>query len=300
MMKKAVVTGGAGFIGSHLVDKLIKMGISVSIIDDLSSGKIENINQNADLWKKDLATVDIDALTKYMQGVDCVFHCAAKARVQPSIENPLPFNKANVDGTLKTLIASNKSGVKKFIYSASSSCYGDTKILPTPENAPIDPLSPYALQKHIGEEYCRLFSKLYELDTVCLRYFNIYGERMPSDGSAYSLVLSVWERQYKNNEPLNITNNGNQRRDFTHVDDVVEANIIAATNNKKFNGESFNIGTGKSLSINEVADMIGREKIYGEKRIEPFETLADNKKAILKLGWKPKRNFKKFIERTFR
>ena len=298
-MKNVLVTGGAGFIGSNLVEELLDRKVNVKVIDDLSSGKIENIPKGVDFLEKDLSTISIDSLCNFIEGVDIVFHLAAKARVQPSIDDPMSFNKANVDSTLNTLFASNKCGVRRFVYSASSSCYGNTRIIPTPETAPKNPLSPYGLQKYIGEEYCKLFSEIYDIDTVSLRYFNIYGERMSHDG-AYSLVLAVWKNQFEKGEPLTITNDGNQRRDFTHVDDVVSANLLAATRDDNFNGEAYNIGNGKSLSMNEVVDMIGSDRVYGEKRLEPFETCADNTKAIRDLGWEPRGSLRSFIDKNFK
>ena len=177
-MQTAVVTGGAGFIGSNLVDKLIEQGIKVIVLDDLSTGKKENINPKAEFIECDISTASQVDLTFYINGADVVFHTAAKARVQPSIDDPLTFNKANVDGTLNMLYASHKVGVKRFVYSASSSAYGNATKFPTPEEHSTDPLSPYGLQKYIGEQYCKVFSKVYNLDTVSLRYFNVYGNRM--------------------------------------------------------------------------------------------------------------------------
>ncbi len=293
-MKKVIVTGGAGFIGSNLVDKLISKGIEVTIIDDLSTGNVENIHPKATWIKLSLQDLDtnIDPIgiegiqINIFKDVDVVFHLAALARVQPSIEDPITFNKVNVEGTLKLLFAAAKAGVKRVVYSASSSCYGDTKVFPTPENSITNPLSPYGLQKYIGEQYCKMFSEVYGLDTCSLRYFNVYGEKMNLDG-AYKLVMGIFAKQLLNGEPLTITNDGTQRRDFTYVGDVVEANILAAKYPDKLNGESFNIGNGKNYSVNEVADMLGGEKTYGEKRLEPYETLADNTKAKKVLGWNP-------------
>ena len=273
-MKKVIVTGGAGFIGSNLVDKLISKGIEVTIIDDLSTGKVENIHPKATWIKVSLQDLDTNIDPIGIEGiqidifkdVDVVFHLAALARVQPSIEDPITFNKVNVEGTLKLLFAATKAGVKRVVYSASSSCYGDTKVLPTPENSITNPLSPYGLQKYIGEQYCKMFSEVY---------------------GAYKLVMGIFAKQLLNGEPLTITNDGNQRRDFTYVGDVVEANILAAKYPDKLNGESFNIGNGKNYSVNEVADMLGGKKTYGEKRLEPYETLADNTKAKKILGWNP-------------
>ena len=292
-MKKAIVTGGAGFIGSNLVDNLIEQGVEVIVLDNLSTGKKENINPKATFYNKDVSKITLLDYDLF-KGVDVVFHLAAMARVQPSIENPFPPNEVNIKGTLNILFASHKAGVKRVVYSASSSCYGDATKFPTPEEHPTNPLSPYGLQKYVGEQYCRMFSEVYNLDTVSLRYFNVYGERINLEG-AYCLVLGVFTKQMLEGKPLTITNDGNQRRDFTYVGDVVDANILAATHENKLNGEVFNIGNGKNYSINEVADMLGGEKTYGEKRIEPFQTLADNTKAQEWLGWNPQGNLKKWI-----
>ena len=295
-MQKVLVTGGAGFIGSNLVDRLIDMGISVTVIDDLSTGKKENINPEAEFYECSLVDLnDLNAKTIFSD-VDVVFHLAALARVQPSIEDPINFNKINVDGTVKVLYYANKAKVKRIVYSASSSCYGDATKFPTPETHSTNPLSPYGLQKYIGEQYCKMFSEVYDLDTCSLRYFNVYGERMALDG-AYKLVLGIFAKQMLQGKPLTITNNGNQRRDFTYVQDVVDANILAAQTKGKLNGESFNIGHGKNYSVNEVADMLGGEKTYGEKRLEPFQTLADNQKAKDILGWNPKGDLPTWIKK---
>ena len=294
-MKKAIVTGGAGFIGSNLTDELIKQGVEVTVLDDLSTGKKENINPKAIFIECNLATVSQTDLTSYINGADTIFHLAALARVQPSIENPLPYNDVNVTGTLNILFAAHQMGIKRVVYSASSSAYGETEILPTPESAPTNPLSPYGLQKYVGEQYCKMFSEVYGLDTVSLRYFNVYGERMSLEG-AYKLVIPIFADQMLKNKPLTITNDGNQRRDFTYVGDVVNANILAATNPEDLKGEVFNIGNGNNYSVNELADMLGGEKTYGEKRIEPFATLADNSKARKTLKWDPKGNLPTWIE----
>ena len=294
-MQKVIVTGGAGFIGSNLVDELVNKGIQVSVIDDFSTGKIENTNKLVYYWKQDLGKVDIKELTQFMKGVDVVFHTAAKARVQPSIDDPLSFNKSNVDGTLNVLWAAYKAGVKRVIYSASSSAYGNATKFPTPEDHSTNPLSPYGLQKYVGEQYCKMFSEVYGLDTVSLRYFNVYGERMSLEG-AYCLAMGIFAKQMLDKKPLTITNDGNQRRDFTYVGDVVNANILAATYYDQLSGDVFNIGNGNNFSINEVADLLGGEKTYGEERIEPFETLADNSKAKLILGWEPKGNLSSWIK----
>ena len=295
-MKKAIVTGGAGFIGSNLVDKLIEQGVEVTILDNLSTGKEENINPKAKFINCDISTASEIDMLFYINGADVVFHLAALARVQPSIEDPISFNEVNVKGTLNVLLAAHKAKVKRVVYSASSSCYGDATKFPTPEEHSTNPLSPYGLQKYVGEQYCKMFSEVYNLDTVSLRYFNVYGERMNLEG-AYCLVLGIFAQKMLEGKPLTINNDGEQRRDFTYVGDVVEANILAATHKEPLNGEAFNIGNGKEFTVNEIADMLGGEKQYGNKVIEPFRTLADNSKALLMLNWDPKGDLPTWVEK---
>ena len=205
-MQKVIVTGGAGFIGSNLVDELIEQNIEVIVIDDFSTGFQKNINPKATLHWLDISRHK-NQIEKLMVGVDVVFHLAALARVQPSIEDPQTFNKINIEGTLNVLFAAHKAGVKRVIYSASSSCYGNNKTFPTPETELTNPLSPYGLQKYVGEQYCKMFSEVYNLDTVSLRYFNVYGERMNFEG-AYKLVIAVFAEQIMKNKPLTINNDG--------------------------------------------------------------------------------------------
>lgn len=294
-MKKAIVTGGAGFIGSNLVDKLIDNGVEVHIIDDLSTGFKENINPKATFWKQDISKLNPDKPWKELEGTDVVFHCAALARVQPSIKDPVHYDNINTGGTLKMLMLANNLKVKRFVYSASSSCYGDCTVFPTPESAPTNPLSPYGLQKYIGEQYCKMFSEVYGLDTVSLRYFNVYGERMNLEG-AYKLVIAIFAGQMLDNKILTINNDGEQRRDFTYVQDIVDLNIRAATHSEELKGTSFNAGNGENFSVNELADMFGGEKTYGNKVLEPFQTLADNSKAKSILGWNPKGDLTSWIQ----
>ncbi len=296
MIKKAIVTGGAGFIGSNLVDKLIDMGVEVHIIDDLSTGFEKNINPKATFHKIDISTLNPDLAWYEFKDTDVVFHLAALARVQPSIENPIPFDSVNIGGTLRMLKLAHNLGVKRFVYSASSSCYGDATKFPTPEEHSTNPLSPYGLQKYVGEQYCKMFSEVYGLDTVSLRYFNVYGERMSLEG-AYKLAIPIFANQILNGKPLTINNDGEQRRDFTYVGDVVNANILAATNPEDLKGEAFNIGNGDNYSVNELADMLGGKKSYGNKVIEPFQTLADNSKALLILDWDPKGDLPTWIKK---
>ena len=228
-MRRAIVTGGAGFIGSHLVDQLITRGIEVTILDNLSTGKKENINPKATFIECDISTVSYTDLTFYVNGVDTIFHLAAKTAVQESIESPVLYNDINVKATLKLLEAAAAMKVKRFIFSSSSSVYGNAEI-PTNERHALNPISPYALNKLIGEQYCKLYSEIYNLDTVCLRYFNVYGNRMNNEGG-YKLVFPIFKEQISRNESLTINNDGEQRRDFIHVDDVVQANILAAMHN---------------------------------------------------------------------
>ena len=294
---KCIVTGGAGFIGSNLVDRLIDDGHEVIIIDNLFTGKKENINSKA-IWN------DIDIgistapsyLEKIMEGVDVVFHLAAKARVQPSIEDPISFNNTNVTGLLNILHSCKEAGVKRFIYSSSSSVYGNAEQIPTTEECRLNPISPYALQKLIGEQYCKLYSELHGLETVCLRYFNVYGNRMNLDG-AYRLVIPIFAKQKLDGDPMTINGDGEQRRDFTYVGDVVEANIKASNMKVKFGGDIFNIGNGDNRSVNEISDMIGGDRIHRDPVIEPKETLADNTKAKEYLDWKPTIKIEEWIKK---
>lgn len=284
-MAKIIVTGGAGFIGSNLVDALIKKGHEVLIIDNLSTGKRENINPLATFFEYNLC--DFDKIRPIFEGVDFVFHEAALPRIPLSIEKPKETNDVNVGGTLNALMASKEAGVKKFIYAASSSATGGSVKLPTQEDVPCRPLNPYALQKYVGELYCRIFHEIYGLPTVSLRYFNVYGPRQPREGS-YVPVVGIFLMQKINNQPLTVTGDGNQTRDFTHVFDVVRANILAMESDKVGRGEVINVGAGHNHTINEIAGMIGGEVKHiplppGEMR----DTLADIAKAKEILGWQP-------------
>ena len=291
-MQKVVVTGGAGFIGSHLVDELIKQGIEVTILDNLSTGKKQNINPKAKFIDCDIFKDTWGDLIFLLNGADTIFHLAAKTTVQESIKEPSLYNNVNVVGTLNLLEAAAAVKVKRFIFSSSSSVYGNAKV-PTSEDHPLNPISPYALNKLVGEQYCKLYSEIYNIDTVCLRYFNVYGDRMNNEG--YKLVFPIFKEQILNNKPLTINNDGKQRRDFIHVDDVVRANILVAKYRNNFNGDIYNVGNGKSYSINEVADMFGGKKQYGNKVIEPFETLAETAKIDLDLNFQTKKELKTWI-----
>lgn len=282
--KKVVVSGGAGFIGSHLVDALIGEGALVDVIDNLSGGKKEYVNEKAVLSVLDVR--NYDAIAPIIKGADYVFHLAALPRVQYSIEHPVETHEVNVVGTLNVLRAAHTGGVKRLVYSASSSAYGNQEKLPLSEDMTAHPLSPYGLQKYEGELYARLFSDIFGLPTVCLRYFNVYGLRHDPEGP-YALVIGKFLKQRKEGKTLTITGDGTQTRDFTHVNDVVRANMLAATSANVGKGEAINIGAGNNRTINRIADLIGGEKEYLPPRIEPKHTCADIQKAKELLGWEP-------------
>jgi len=271
---RVLVTGGAGFIGSNLVDELVKTH-HVTVVDNLSTGKRENINPKAEFLYGDISDRRFVAPLPVR---DVVFHTAALARIQPSIKDPIPPHDANVNGTLNMLEYCRRGS--KMIFSGSSSVFKGDK-LPTDEHSTISPKNPYALQKWICEQYIHLYHRLYGLDCAILRYFNVYGERQLTEGS-YATVLGIFLKAKSEGEPMQITGDGEQRRDFTYVGDVVAANIAAIT----WRG-TFNIGRGKNYSVNEIADIIGGEKRYIPARPgEVRQTLCDNSKAK-KYGWKP-------------
>ena len=292
---KYVVVGGAGFIGSNIVDKLVEQNHEVVIIDNLSTGKMENVNPKAKLCVVDIMKPhNAECLVDCMKGADTVFLLAAKARVQPSIENPVEYETNNTIGTLNVLKCASDAGVRRVVYSASSSAYGNTEKLPSKESDPVNPLSPYGAQKYYGEVMCKMFSEVYGLETVSLRYFNIYGERQ-NVGGAYAMVIGIFVDQLLNGKPMTIRGDGEQRRDFTYVGDVVNANILASQSENVGNGEVINIGNGDNRSINDIADMIGGDKVNVDPVIEPKATLANNSLAEELLGWKPTQNIEDWI-----
>ena len=292
---KYVVVGGAGFIGSNIVDKLVEQNHEVVIIDNLSTGKMENVNPRASVEYIDISNEnECPSMVEIMSGADALFLLAAKARVQPSIENPVEYETNNTIGTLNVLKCASDAGVRRVVYSASSSAYGNTEKLPSVESDPINPMSPYGAQKYYGEVMCKMFSEVYGLETVSLRYFNIYGERQ-NVGGAYAMVIGIFADQKLRGEVMTINGDGEQRRDFTYVGDVVNANILASQSEKVGKGEVINIGNGDNRSINDIADMIGGERIHREPVIEPKETLADNSLAEKLLGWKPTQNIEDWV-----
>ena len=282
--KIAVVTGGAGFIGSHLAATLLMEGFVVRVVDNLLGGKREHVPKGAVFFEKDIN--DTASLTEIMTGASFVFHLAALPRVQYSIEYPVESTRVNVDGTVSVLKAAHDAGVKRVIYSASSAAYGDQDTMPLTEDMQASPKSPYGLQKYIGELYCRLWSETYGLPTVSLRYFNVYGPGASAEG-AYALVIAKFLEQRALGKSMTITGDGTQTRDFTHVRDVVRANILAAHSQKVGKGEIINIGSGQNVSVARVAELIGGPVEHSAPRLEPHDTLADNTRARTLLGWEP-------------
>lgn len=291
-MQKVVVTGGAGFIGSHLVDALVSK-YDVVVLDNLSTGKKSYINKKAKFYKVDVK--DYKALRKHFKGAKYVFHLAAQARVQPSIVDPSKCFDNNVLGTFNVLLAARDEKVKRVIYSASSSAYGDENKVPFREDMHTYPKNPYALFKLMGEDMCKMFYSLYDLETVCLRYFNVYGDRQPTTG-AYATVIGIFMDQKKKKQPLTVVGTGRQRRDFTHVSDVVQANILAI-DSVDAPGETINIGTGKNYSVIQVAKMISKDIKFIPQRLgEMKETLADISWAKKVLHWSPKVELKEWLK----
>jgi UDP-glucose 4-epimerase len=283
--KKAVVTGGAGFIGSHLVVQLVADGYDVHVVDNYAAGKKES-RLCAGATYHDIDIVDLEKLRPLFAGATYVFHLAALPRVQFSIDHPQEAHNANVVGTFNVLLAARDQKVAKVIYSASSSAYGDSDTLPLVETMPAHPKSPYGLHKYIGELNARLFSDIYGLPTVSLRYFNVYGPGGDA-ADAYALVMPKFLEMRMQGKAMVIFGDGTQTRDFTHIHDVVRANIAAATRDTVGKGEVINIGAGNNVSINTVAELIGGPVEYAPARLEPHDTLADNSLAKKLLGWEP-------------
>ena len=295
---KYVVTGGAGFIGSNLVDELVKNGHDIHIIDNFSSGKKENCNSKVEVHSLDISEhKNLKQMSEVLNGCDAVFHCAASARVQPSIADPINYEKNNTIGLINILKTAVDSNVRRFVYSASSSAYGPTDKLPSYENDPVNPISPYAAQKYYGEVTCRMFSDVYNIETVSLRYFNVFGERQ-NLGGAYATVIGIFLNQLSKNIPLTVNGDGKQRRDFTYVGDVVSANILACNSLNVGKGEIINIGSGKNISIYTVAKMLSNSIEFKKALKEPFANLASIEKAKKLLDWEPQTSLESWIERN--
>jgi len=293
MKTKIIVVGGSGFIGGHLVDKLIELEYDVHVIDDFSSGTY--MNDSAHYYPFDISTVSQIDICNVLRDSEVVIHLAAKARVQPSFENILRYDRVNVFGTLNLLEACVKCGIKDFIFASSSSVYGNKwNNTPSHELDHLDPLSPYALQKVIGEEYCSLFESMYGMNCRILRFFNVYGERM-IEGGQYQQAIRIFLDNYSKGEAFKIFGTGEQRRDFTYVQDIVDGII------KSFQTECrgvFNLGSGQNHSINALCNMIdyNHPKEHLEAKKEPLITLANNELAKKVLKWEPKMKLETWIK----
>lgn len=298
-MKKYIVTGGAGFIGSNLVDRLLSEGHSVVVIDNESSDAHDYFYWNDAAENHKLDICDYDSIRPLFDGVDYVFHLAAEARIQPTIINPLKAVNTNVLGTATILQCAREAGVKRVMYSSTSSAYGFNPI-PNIETQPNDCLNPYSVSKVAGEELCTMYYNLFGLETIIFRYFNVYGDRQPLKGQ-YAPVIGIFQRQAAAQEPLTIVGDGEQRRDFTNVIDVVTANILAseASIDPSLIGTIFNVGTGTNNSINEIASAMGHPSINIPPRPgESRETLADNSKIKSAFGWEPTISLEEYLQAT--
>lgn len=305
-MSRVLVTGGAGFIGSHLTESLLRAGHQVRVIDNLSTGKKENLVFDEAYPFLEMIEGDIcDLMTcqRAMEGIEYVFHQAALPSVQRSVEDPMSSNKANVEGMLNILVAGRDAGVKRVIYAASSSAYGDTPTLPKKEEMIPNPLSPYALQKLVGEQYCRLFYQLYGLDTISLRYFNIFGPKQDPN-SIYSAVIPRFIDALVSGRPPTVYGDGEQSRDFTYIENVVHANLLAM-DAERTQGEVVNIACGRRVSLNQLLkilqDIIGSHipPIYEEPRKgEPRHSLADIGRAREVLNYSPRVGIEEGLRKT--
>jgi len=285
---KTIVTGGAGFIGSHLTELLLEKGHSVLVLDNFSTGRPENLahlkdNQNLNLVQVDIS--EFDKIKDYFKDIDWVFHLAALADIVPSITEPLKYHKNNVDGTVCVLEAAKQAGVKRLVYTASSSCYGLAEILPTPESAPIELAYPYALTKWIGEQIALHWSKVYKLPVVSLRLFNVYGPRSRTSGT-YGAMFGIFLAQKLAGKSFTVVGDGSQTRDFIFVKDVARAFLAAAESD--VTGEFFNVGSDGTYSVNQIVKLLGGEATYIPKRPgEPDATFADISKIKKILNWQP-------------
>ncbi len=294
---KSLITGGAGFIGSHLAEKLVAMGHKVIVIDNFFIGKKKNLKK----LKKNLKIINADVknynkIEKYFKNIDNVFHLAALADIVPSIENPQKYYDANVSGTMNVLEASKKYKIKRFLYSASSSCYGIPNKYPTKETSDIKPEYPYALTKWLGEELVIHYSNIYKLNATSLRFFNVYGPRARTSGT-YGAVFGVFLAQKLAKLPFTVVGDGKQTRDFTYVDDVVEA-IYKVSVKNNLRGKVFNVGSGRTVSVNKIVSLLEGKKIKIPKRPgEPDITFADISNIKKKVNWKPKISIEKGIKK---
>jgi UDP-glucose 4-epimerase len=285
MAKKVVVTGGAGFIGSHLVEALAARGDEVHVVDNYSAGKREDrIVPQATYHELDVRSTD--ELEKIFSEADVVFHTAAIPRVPYSVEHPVETTDVNVVGTVSVLAAAAKAKVRRVVYSSSGSSYGNQTMLPLSESLPANPVNPYGMQKYVGELFASLWPAIYGIETVSLRYFNVYGPRLDPEGP-YALAVGAFLLARKEGRPLTIFGDGTITRDYTHVYDVARANLLAADSAHVGAGEVINIGAGRNVTIQFLAELVGGEIVYGTPRIEAHDSLADNRKAHELLGWEP-------------
>jgi UDP-glucose 4-epimerase len=289
---RCLVTGGAGFIGSHLVDRLLADGHEVVVIDNFATGRQENLKAAASSGRLTLHRADIadfETIGPLFAGVDWVFHLAAMADIVPSIQRPMLYHHANVDGTIVALEASRTNGVKRFLYAASSSCYGIPDVYPTPESAPIRPMYPYALTKNLGEQYVMHWHQVYGLPTLALRLFNVFGPRHRTSGT-YGAVFGVFLAQKLANQPFTVVGDGTQTRDFTFVTDVADAFVIAASSTEV--GRSYNVGSGNTYSVNRLVELLDGPKVNIPKRPgEPECTFGDISMIRRELKWEPRTRF---------
>ena len=284
---KCIVTGGAGFIGSHVVDRLVDLGHTVIVIDNQSATAHDQFYFN-DKAEYHCISITNSYISGLFQNVDYVFHLAAESRIQPALENPELAIETNELGTCRILKYALDYGVKRVMYSSTSSAYGLVNPIPHREDMKKDCLNPYSITKTAGEDFCKMYTNLYGLETVTFRYFNVYGERQPTKGQ-YAPVVGLFQRQSAAGEPMTVVGDGEQTRDYTHVSDVVAANIAAMTAPEEACGELFNIGTGVNHSVNDIARMIGGEVTHIAPRLgEAGDTQADTCKAGHILNWKPK------------
>ena len=293
---RILVTGGAGFIGSHLVDRLVKENHKVVVIDNLTTGKKENVNPQADFYNLDIC--DFEKIKPLFKNIDFVFHLAAIPQVPVSVEDPVRTSKVNILGTINVFKAAIEAKVKRIIFASSSSVYGNQEKLPFKEDMKPNPISPYALQKLVGEQFAKLFTKLYGIPIISLRYFNVYGPRIDFN-SDYSLVIGKFLKQKAEGKPLTIFGDGEQTRDFCYIDDVVDATIKAMESEKLEGGEVINIGSGKSYSINYLADLIGGKRKYlAPRKGDVKHTQADITLAKKLLAWQPKISFEEGLKKV--
>ena len=294
---RCLVTGGAGFIGSHLVERLLEDGHAVTVLDNFSTGRAENLDHLEGNSRLSVHHVDVSShseTTPFFEDVDWVFHLAALADIVPSIQQPLLYHMANVHGTVAVLEAARGAGVERFIYAASSSCYGIPDESPTPETAPVRPMYPYALTKYLGEQYVLHWNKVYQLPCVSLRFFNVYGPRARTSG-AYGAVFGVLLAQKLARKPFTVVGDGTQTRDFTFVTDVVDALVVAAQTD--IEGEVFNVGSGDTYSVNYLVGLLGGDVVHVPMRPgEPDCTFANIAKISQMLGWRPKVSFEDGVD----